>query len=111
MNTATISSQPALQQYGAAKIDGFAGFSAKKNMSPEQVNATAKEFESMFISQMTEQMFGESGGDSAFGTQETDDIYKSLMVHEYARIISNSGGIGIADYVKREMLKMQEKQA
>ena len=53
-------------------------------------------------------MFGESGGDSAFASGETDDVYKSLMVQEYGKVIVQSGGIGIADYIKRELLKQQE---
>jgi Rod binding domain-containing protein len=30
------------------------------------------------------------------------------MVEQYGKQISQSGGIGIADYVKRELLKLQE---
>lgn len=81
---------------------------AKKNMTSEQVDKVAKDFESMFISQMTEQMFGESSGETAFGTSDTDEVYKGLMVQEYGKMITKAGGMGIADYVKRELLKTQE---
>ncbi len=81
---------------------------AKKNMTGEQAEKVSKDFESMFISQMTEQMFGESSGQSAFGTGDTDEIYKGLMVQEYGKIMTQAGGIGIASYVKRELLRMQE---
>jgi hypothetical protein len=30
------------------------------------------------------------------------------MIDEYGKLISRSGGLGIADQVKREMLKIQE---
>ena len=81
---------------------------AAKNMSKEQAKAASNEFESLFISQMVEQMFGESQGSEAFGSEETDEVYKGLMVQEYGKMISRSGGIGIADYVQRELLKQQE---
>jgi len=91
----------------SAKIDLLKG---AKGMSAEKIDATAKDFESLFVSQMVENMFGESSGDSAFGSSETDDIYKGMMTQEYGKIITKSGGIGIADYVKRELLQMQEKK-
>lgn len=73
-----------------------------------KADKAAQDFESLFISQMIEQMFGESLGDDFFGSDESSDVYKQLMVDQYGKQISASGGIGIADYVKRELLKMQE---
>ncbi len=68
----------------------------------------AKDFESMFVSQMLEHMFGESIGDDSFGDEESSEVYKGLMMQEYGKQIAASGGIGIASYVKRELLKLQE---
>ena len=89
-------------QAGIPKIQG------NKAMDPQKAEATAHDFESLFISQMVEQMFGESIGSDAFGSEDTDEVYKGLMVQEYGKMITQSGGIGIADYVKRELLKQQE---
>ena len=80
----------------------------KVGSDPAKADKVAKDFESLFISQMVEQMFGDSEGDEAFGGEDSKEIYKGLMVKEYGDIISKSGGIGIADYVKRELLKAQE---
>jgi len=77
-------------------------------MSPEKAMAAARDFESMFIAQMLEQMFGESSGSEAFGDKETDEVYKNLLMEQYGKIITRSGGIGIASYVNRELLKQQE---
>jgi len=67
----------------------------------------AEEFEAVFVSQilrgLTEGLTGPgplSGGG--------DDPYASMLQDEYARLISRTGGIGIADAVLREMLKAQE---
>lgn len=97
---------PAIANNISAKTDLLKG---AKGMNAEKIDAAAKDFEAVFISQMVESMFGESSGESAFGSDESNDIYKGMMAQEYGKIITNSGGIGIADYVKRELLKQQEQ--
>ncbi|MEQ1789110.1 MAG: rod-binding protein [Rickettsiales bacterium] len=94
-----------ISQAVTAKIGAFGSV---KNMSAEKADIVSKDFESLFISQMLEQMFGESSGSNAFGTSDTDEVYKGLMVQEYGKIISQSGGIGIAQNIKAELLKQQE---
>lgn len=73
-----------------------------------QAALKAKEFESMFIAQMLEGMFGESVGVEAFGDSDTFEIYKGLMMDAYGKEIANAGGIGIAGYVQTELLRLQE---
>lgn len=84
------------------------GVAAKAKMNPEQIDKAAKDFESLFVSQMLESMFGESLGEEAFGSEDTNEVYKGLMMQEYGKIIAASGGIGIAPYVKSTLLKLQE---
>ncbi len=79
----------------------------KKPMSPEKADAAAKDFESMFIAQMLGNMFGDATV-GLFGDEETHEIYKTMMVDAYGKEISHMGGIGIASYVKRELLTLQE---
>lgn len=79
-----------------------------KAMTPAKIDSASKDFESMFISQMVENMFTDSIGDSAFGSQESSDIYKGMMTQEYGKIITQAGGIGIASYIKKELIKQQE---
>jgi len=78
------------------------------SMSMDQINKTSQDFEAVFISQVLQNMFGESVGSEAFGSEETGDIYKSMMMNEYGKLIAKSGGMGIADLVKKELLKQQE---
>ena len=54
------------------------------------------------------EMFGDSEGDEAFGSKDTSDIYKSMLMDQYGKSIARAGGIGIAAYVKQELLKQQE---
>ena len=86
------------------KLQAMAG----KKIGKEAAEKVSKDFETLFLSQMLEHMFGESQGDSAFGNEETNDIYRGMMVQEYSKSIVAGGGIGIAGYIQRELLKTQE---
>lgn len=81
---------------------------ARMHAQQQHAEAVGKDFESMFITAMLEPMFGDSVGDTMFGDDETKEVYKALMIEQYGRKITESGGIGIADYVKRELLRQQE---
>ena len=104
----SATSNPATLMAGSFTATGQIG-SQVGSMSTAQIDKVSKDFESMFMGQMLEQMFGDSQGSEAFGGSETNDVYKGLMMDEYGKQITRAGGIGIADYVKRELLKLQEK--
>lgn len=92
----------------ASVAPSMSGAAAIKEMTEEQINRVASDFEALFISQMLEQMFGDSLGTEAFGDRETTEIYKGLMVEEYGRVLEDAGGVGMAAYIKKELLKLQE---
>lgn len=72
------------------------------------VEEAAQEFEAVFLSQMLQHMFKEVDFDPLSEDSASDDIYKSMLIDQYGKILSRAGGIGVAEHVKREMLKMQE---
>ena len=43
-----------------------------------------------------------------FGGGQAGDMYRSMLNEEYGRAIAKSGGIGVADQVMQQILKMQE---
>lgn len=73
-----------------------------------QMRKVANEFESVFISQMLQPMFQNLGAEAPFGGGHGEDVWRSMQVQEYGKAITKAGGIGIADNVMREMIKMQE---
>ncbi len=80
-----------------------------RKYSEEQIDKVADDFEAVFLSQMLQHMFAGVSMNGTSGEQGAeDDIYKSLLVDEYGKAMSRAGGIGVADFVKREMLRMQE---
>lgn len=76
--------------------------------SPEKVDEVAQQFEAQFISQMLQNMFSTVDSKNALGGGEAEEYYRDMLVDEYGKVIARSGGIGVADHVKREMLRMQE---
>ena len=67
-----------------------------------------REFEHMFVSQMLSQMFAGIKTNGAFGGGFGEEMFRSLQVDEYARAITQRGGVGIAASVTRELLRLQE---
>lgn len=80
----------------------------RDNASMAEVDKVAEEYEAVFLSEMLNHMFDQVDTNELFGGGEGEDMYKSLLVNEYGKLMARSGGIGVADYVKREMLKLQE---
>lgn len=73
-----------------------------------QAREAAQEFEAVFLSQMLEHMFAGVSTDGLFGGGQAESTYRSLMLTEYGRVIARAGGVGIADQVMAEILKLQE---
>jgi len=71
---------------------------------------TAEDFEAFFLSQMMQPMFAEPTAEEPFGGGPGEDMWKTLQVDEYGKAFARNGGVGIADSVFREMLKLQEVQ-
>jgi len=85
---------------------GIAGIAERSAVDP-RLRETALEFESVFLAQVLQTMkIGLAGpGPMSDGDNEA---WSGMLQEEYARLISKSGGIGVADALLREMLKMQE---
>jgi flagellar protein FlgJ len=104
----TAQSQAVEAQLAAARANaGGLG----SNLTEEQklkAREAAEEFEAIFIAQMLNPMFETVETDSLMGGGPAEGVYRSMMVEEASRSIAKKGGIGIADNVYRELLKMQE---
>jgi Rod binding domain-containing protein len=85
---------------------GVSGVAEPATVDP-RLRETAEEFESVFLAQVLQTMkIGLAGpGPMSDGDNEA---WGGMLQEEYAKLISKSGGIGVADALLREMLKMQE---
>ncbi|WP_262691456.1 rod-binding protein [Kordiimonas aestuarii] len=101
--TNAIEAQLAAAREGIGKVGS--------NLSDAQkakARDAAEQFEAIFIAQMLNPMFETIETDSLMGGGPAEGVYRSMMVEEASKSIASKGGIGIADNVYRELLKMQE---
>lgn len=70
--------------------------------------AAAQDFEAQFISTLFQSMYEGVGEDDPFSGGPGETMFRSMLVDQYGQQLAKSGGVGIADAVYREMLKMQE---
>ncbi|MEM7169533.1 MAG: rod-binding protein [Pseudomonadota bacterium] len=75
---------------------------------PDPARQAAEEFEAVFLAQMMAPLFDGLDGDGLFGGGSSEQVYRSFMVQEYGKAMAKNGGVGIADQVYREILKLQE---
>lgn len=72
-----------------------------------KVKDAAEKFEAQFLSVMFQHMFEGLETDGPFGGGQGEAMFRSLMTEAMGKQVAKAGGIGIADKVQREMLKMQ----
>ncbi len=73
-----------------------------------KIDEAAQEFEAVFVSAMLQPMFEGIKPDDTFGGGKGEEMFQSLMLSEYGKIVAKTGQLGIADHVKAEMIRMQE---
>lgn len=100
----------------AAKLALGAASSAlgavKNALSPaeQKVQKTAKDFETMFLENMMSQIFPQESGEGPLGDNGAgSQVYRGMLVNEYAKSVAKSGGIGMSDAIYRQMIQMQER--
>ena len=79
-----------------------------KRVSRDQAHKAAVEFEGFFVAMTLENMFAGIGTDGLFGGGHGEKVFRSMMLQEYGKKIAERNGIGLADAVQREIMKLQE---
>ena len=74
-----------------------------------RADAQGQEFEAVFLNTMFKSMFAGLGEEAGtWGGGSGSDAWRDMLVEQYADTIARSGGIGIGDSIKRELLALQE---
>ena len=81
---------------------------AKEGERDPRAWETARDFEAQFVSTLFQSMFEGVGDDNPFSGGPGESMFRSTLVEQYGQQVAKSGGIGIADDIYREILKMQE---
>jgi peptidoglycan hydrolase FlgJ len=74
-----------------------------------RMRETAAAFEASFLSQMLKPMFEGLKTDGDFGGGEAESTWRGFLVEAMAKQTVRAGGIGLADKVLAQMVKMQEQ--
>ncbi len=80
----------------------------KPTADAAKADAAAKAYESVFISQFLGSMFSGIKTDEMTGGGQGEEMFRSLMVDQYAKGLEQRGGFGIAAQMKAELLKHQQ---
>jgi Rod binding domain-containing protein len=85
---------------------------ATSALSPAQVSRIrqqAEEFEAVFLNTLTRQMFSSIKTDeSVMGGGFGEETWRSMQAEQFATLMAQNGGLGIADQILPDLLAMQE---
>ena len=100
---------PGLDKTGLNIESQKAGLVRVKDSRDEQeIKETAQSFEAFFLTKMMESMYEGVSTDGMFGGGHAEKIYRSLLLDEYGKSMAKTGTVGVADYVMKSILDMQE---
>jgi flagellar protein FlgJ len=75
----------------------------------DKTKKVSQDFESVFLTNMFENMFEGLDDDGPFGAGGGNGVWRSMLTEEYAKSVTASGGIGIANQIQRQLVSLQEK--
>jgi len=73
----------------------------------EAMKKAAEEFESMMLSQLLAPMFESLSTDGIGGGGSGERMFRPMLVDNYAKGLTANGGVGIAQAVLAELVRMQ----
>jgi len=76
--------------------------------SDARMRETAQSFEASFLAEMMKPMFAGLSTEAPFGGGDAEATWRSFMVEAMAKQTVKAGGVGLADRVLGEMIRMQE---
>jgi flagellar protein FlgJ len=75
---------------------------AKEDVAAKKV---AKEFETLFVGMMLKSMRETTGKDKLTNGGHGEEIYRSLLDQEYAKALTEHGGVGLAAMLERQLVR------
>ena len=75
-----------------------------------KAQATATDFESMFLNSMFSFMTNGVKGEGPFGDTQGTGVWRSMLTEQYSKSFAKAGGVGIATEVYRTLILQQAKR-
>lgn len=92
-----------------ARLGAASAQALQSGASTQKTRDAAQEFEQVFLSNVLSLLTQGLEGDGPLGNAGAGgDVWRSFLTDRYAHEIAAKGGVGIADQVMREMIRMQE---
>lgn len=80
------------------------------DLAKSKARDAGEKFEAQFLSTTFQHMFQGLETDGPFGGGAGEEMFRSMMTEAMGKQVAKSGGIGLADTVQREILKLQGLQ-
>ncbi len=78
-----------------------------KDMNIKAIDKAAQEFEAVFLTEMMKPMFEGIEPDPMFGGGKGEEVFQGMLLEQYGKTMAQRGGVGIADMVRAEMIRIQ----
>jgi len=78
-----------------------------RGTGPEAARAAAEELEAMFLSQLLQAVMPDGEADAPFTGGQGEAAFTGMLHEEYAKVMAKAGGIGLADDLAREIMRLQ----
>lgn len=91
-------------------LRGAPSLTALSGADESRIRQTAQQFEATFMAQMLRPMFEGLSTEAPFGGGHAEETWRGFMIDEMGKQISRAGGVGLADQVMAEMIRMQSGQ-
>ena len=75
-----------------------------------KLKAVAQEFEGVMLNELLAPMFEGLQTDGLGGGGQGEEMFRPMLVDQYAKGMAARGGIGVADAVLKELVRMQGGQ-
>jgi len=75
----------------------------------DKTKKVSQDFESVFLTNMFENMFEGLDDDGPFGAGAGNGVWRSMLTEEYAKSVTAAGGIGVASQIQSQLVSLQEK--
>lgn len=90
----------------AAAVSTSSAF--KPSNLPPGLPEKARELEGVFLNTLMSQMFSSIETEGSFGGGYAEETWRSMQAEQMAQQLAQSGGIGLADEIMRNLLTLQE---
>ncbi|MEK9969529.1 MAG: rod-binding protein [Ferrovibrio sp.] len=106
-----VANTPHVNSFGIEQAQADRAKLGKLGNAKDDPRKTAQEFEAFFLSQMFEAMSAGVKTDGPLGGGQAEANWRSFLNDEYGKTMSKGRGIGIANMVYDQMLKLQEARS